>query len=355
MKKRKKDYYEVLGVERNADESALKKAYRSLAQKFHPDKNPGDKTCEEKFKEVAEAYEVLSDSQKRTRYDRGDVEFEGGIDIDPFDVFSSFFGNVSGFPRGFSPRSRRVSPDNKMVYRASIEEIINGSNVIVGFNRQMACSECMGAGSQNSSAKCPGCRGSGMKSRRSFNMFFSSTCDECYGMGREYKKCPQCNGEGYLLKQEKLSISIPKGVSPMSTLRLKGMGNEVYYEKQKVVGDTYVVIDYPQSHNGVSIKNGDIYVSILVPFDTILNEEKIKVNILGCKEIEFKTDCNKPSGCQYCIKEEGIMSNCNAFIKVFVDFPKNKLSKENIKKLANLMREVYGEPNTRFDPSSSDR
>jgi len=352
MKRSNKDYYETLGVDRGADEEAIKKAYRVKAQKFHPDKNPGDKSSEEKFKEVGEAYAVLSDPQKRRRYDSGDMGFAQDIHVDPFDIFSSFFRNARGFsvPR----QTIRFNTDNKMIYRASLEEIIRGNNVVVGFNRQIACEECKGNGSQQGVSKCSGCNGTGMKAQRTAMMFFSSTCNECGGDGREFKKCSKCNGTGYSSKPEKVSINIPKGVNPMSALRLKGMGNEVYFGEQKVIGDTYVIIDYPSSHNGVSVKNGNIYASVWVPFNTILNEKKIIVNIFGCKEIEIKLDHNKPSGSQYRIKDAGIMANCDAFIKVFIDFPKNKISKENAKKLADIMREVYGEPDTRFDPSASD-
>lgn len=345
-----KDYYGILGVAPDSDADAIKKAYRKLAHKHHPDKNPGDKKSEEKFKEISEAYDVLSDDRKRENYDRGDVNggFQG-VNINASDIFSSFIRNFGG--GGFSsPRQTiRVNPDNKIIYRASLQEIIKGNNPTIGFGRQIACEECKGGGVKQSSSVCKECNGTGMKNQRTDNMFFSTTCPSCGGMGRDYKKCSKCNGAGYHLKNEKLSISIPKGIAPMSMLRIKGMGNEVYIGEQKAIGDTYVVVDYPANYNGISIKNGCIYASVRIPFNTILIGEKIQVDILGCKNVEFTPDYDKPSGFQYCVKGEGINENQDAFVKVFVDFPKNKISKENAKKLIDVMREVYGEPDNRFE------
>lgn len=347
-----KDYYGVLGVATDADVETIKKAYRKKALEFHPDKNPGDKSAEEKFKDIAEAYDVLSDPKKRNRYDHGDIEVGRDINANPFDIYSSFFGSSGGF--SVPHQTIRINNDIRLIYRASLEEIIKGSTVTINFDRQIACLECRGGGYKSSSNKCLSCNGTGNKGFQNLGMMFRITCNDCNGTGKEHKRCEHCNGKGYSPKPEKASINIPKGINPMNMLRLRGMGNEVYFGNQKINGDTYVVIDYPTTNEGVSVKNGNIYASIFVPFNAILNEENIKVNILKCKDIELKLDSNKPSGKTYCIKGEGVLSEQDAFIKVFIDFPKNKLSKENAKKLADIMREVYGEPDTRFYPTPID-
>ena len=360
MSKKPKDYYKLLNVDRDSDADAIKKAYRKLAMKYHPDKNQGDKKAEDKFKEISEAYGVLSDPDEKAYYDRtGQVKGSGGGRYaDPFDIFSSVFGDMGfnrGFNRGFNtprrPNRSYIYKDNKFVYRIGLKEVITGGVAKMKFKRQIACDKCKGAGYEELEKKCGDCNGSGMFSQRSQNMIFQTTCSKCGGYGREIKQCDGCNGRGYSIKKEKISLKIPAGVRPLTSLKIKGKGNEIYEGDNKVTGDSYVVVDYPNVYEGVRLDRGDIYTSIQVPFNTILGEKKIKVNIFGCKEIEFKLDLNKNNGYQYKIEDAGVTENNDAFIKVFVDLPKNKISEQDRKKLIKSMEEVYGNATDSFNPT----
>jgi len=376
-----KDYYEVLGIDRNADADSIKKAYRKMAMQYHPDKNQGDKESEKMFKQVADAYEVLSDPQEKAYYDRvGSRRSASGnrrrTTVDPRDVFRSVFGDAgfggggfefsfeevdpfgrfgggSGFERTFAPRTH-VNPDNRIVYRTTIEELLKGEKVLIQFRRQIACAKCQGMGFCLTNKKCPSCNGTGQIRQQNANMLFLRTCGDCQGTGSMVDKCLECHETGYTSVEEKISLVIPAGIKPMSALRLKGKGNEIVFSKQRLIGDTYIIIDYPRSYKGVILDNGNLYVSVNVPFDTVMGQKKIKINVLGCRELEIELDFTKKSGYQYKIAGAGVTKDDDAFIKVLIDFPKNKISKEDRDKLVKILRDIYGRPVTTFDASSID-
>lgn len=241
----KKDYYEVLGVEKNADEATIKKAYRSLAKKYHPDMNPGDKEAEMKFKEVNEAYDVLSDSDKRAKYDQyGHAAFDpaagggaGGAGFGGFgdfgDIFSSFFGG--GF--GGSSSARRNGPirGDDIGARVSItfEEAAFGVKKEISYNRVGRCPDCGGSGAAKGSTAetCPKCHGSGQMRvvQRLGGMQFQSTttCDNCRGKGKIIRNpCPNCRGTGFIRVTKKLEVSIPAGIDDGERIALRGQGND---------------------------------------------------------------------------------------------------------------------------------
>lgn len=241
----KKDYYEVLGVEKNADEATIKKAYRSLAKKYHPDMNPGDKEAEMKFKEVNEAYDVLSDSDKRAKYDQyGHAAFDpaagggaGGAGFGGFgdfgDIFSSFFGG--GF--GGSSSARRNGPmrGDDIGARVSItfEEAAFGVKKEISYNRVGRCPDCGGSGAAKGSTAetCPKCHGSGQMRvvQRLGGMQFQSTttCDNCLGKGKIIRNpCPNCRGTGFIRVTKKLEVSIPAGIDDGERIALRGQGND---------------------------------------------------------------------------------------------------------------------------------
>lgn len=241
----KKDYYEVLGVEKNADEATIKKAYRSLAKKYHPDMNPGDKEAEMKFKEVNEAYDVLSDSDKRAKYDQyGHAAFDpaagggaGGAGFGGFgdfgDIFSSFFGG--GF--GGSSSARRNGPmrGDDIGARVSItfEEAAFGVKKEISYNRVGRCLDCGGSGAAKGSTAetCPKCHGSGQMRvvQRLGGMQFQSTttCDNCRGKGKIIRNpCPNCRGTGFIRVTKKLEVSIPAGIDDGERIALRGQGND---------------------------------------------------------------------------------------------------------------------------------
>ena len=273
----KRDYYEVLGVEKNASADDIKKAYRKLAVKYHPDKNPGDKEAEEKFKEVGEAYSVLSDPEKRARYDQFGHNFDqgggfggfdfGGAGFDPFEIFRQAFGGggfggrgFGGFDFGGGGPTVRQGSNLRGKVKLTLSEIANGVTKKIKVNHDVPCSVCNGSGAKNASAKktCSRCHGSGriLTTQRTMLgiMQSESACPDCHGTGTIITdKCPHCNGRGVEKKEEVVSFNIPAGVEEGMVLTVKGKGNAP--ELGGVSGDLYVVIQEEKSHD--LIRNGE--------------------------------------------------------------------------------------------------
>jgi len=356
----KEDYYKVLGVDRNVDASSIKKAYRKKAMQYHPDKNPGNKEAEEMFKIASEAYEILSDPQEKAYYDRfGSKKSDSRnyrSDFNPFDIFTSAFqgGNYGPFGNHsdrFSVFTRRqhVNPDIRAVYRVGLEVVFKGKKIEFELERQMVCDECKGQGFKSTENVCPTCKGVGTMSEHSDWIVMTTPCNACGGMGKENIKCQKCSG-GYKKLKEKIAVSIPSGINPLTNLKVKGKGNEIYMGGNKIAGDLYLVIDYPQQYKNIMIRNGSIYASINVPFDVVLKEEQIDVDILGCKNIKFKLKSSNKSGHEYKIKGQGVTGDNHAFIKVYLDLPENKISKEKREKLIDILGETYGNSKLEFKP-----
>jgi len=352
-----KDYYKILDVTKNATEEEIKKAFRKKALEFHPDRNPNDKDAGNKFKEVNEAYEVLSDPKKRHQYDSGTLNFKfEPFGTRPFSNFENFtfegeatnlfndfiFSTYSGNLTNNVPR---VNPDITQRIRINIEHIITGGQFKLKIIRLKACEHCKGMARIEGKGKCKTCNGKG-KIHAQHSLFkMEISCPSCYGFGKNLEPCKNCK-EGYHQQKETLIVSIPAGIAPLTTLKLSGKGNEVYFEDRKHVGDLYAIIDYPQSYKGVSISNGNIYANVRIPFNAIYTNKKLTIDILSCKKIEIIPDINKPSGFEYVIKGEGVTKDYNAFIKVFIDIPPNNISEEQKEKLAKIMEEIYGNTGT---------
>lgn len=239
----KRDYYEVLGVPRDADEAALKKAYRQLAKKYHPDINPGDKEAEAKFKEASEAYAVLSDPEKRRQYDQfGHAAFDGGaggaggFDFnnmgDMGDIFGDIFGDLFG---GGSRRRASNGPMQGANVRASVritfEEAFKGVDKELDLNLKEECETCHGTGAKpgTEATTCPKCGGKGQVVYTQQSLFGMvrnvTTCPDCNGTGKIIKdKCPDCYGSGYITKRKKIQVSIPAGIDSGQSVRIRGKG-----------------------------------------------------------------------------------------------------------------------------------
>ena len=239
----KRDYYEVLGVPRDADEAALKKAYRQLAKKYHPDINPGDKEAEAKFKEASEAYAVLSDPEKRRQYDQfGHAAFDGGaggaggFDFnnmgDMGDIFGDIFGDLFG---GGSRRRASNGPMQGANVRASVritfEEAFRGVDKELDLNLKEECETCHGTGAKpgTEATTCPKCGGKGQVVYTQQSLFGMvrnvTTCPDCNGTGKIIKdKCPDCYGSGYITKRKKIQVSIPAGIDSGQSVRIRGKG-----------------------------------------------------------------------------------------------------------------------------------
>lgn len=363
-----KGYYEVLGLDpsEHVDDAAIKKAYRKMAMKYHPDKNPGDKEAEDKFKRASEAYEVLSDPQKKRMYDTGYGDFQRGqrftgADFGPFSDIASMFGNFGGFEfEGFDPSSfrtrktRMINPDIRIPARISIIDAIDGGKIKVAYKKIIECDTCKGQGVSISKDKCSMCDGLGQIVRKQGFMIMRSTCPSCHGSGHGHSPCNDCASQGYTEKNESAIVTVPAGISSMTALNLKGKGNQVFYGEQKITGNVFVVIDYPSSSGGLSLRNGNLYASVRVPFDIVISGRQITINISKSKTLRLKLDPTKKSGETYILKGDGITPNADAFVKVYVDFPENNISEENRKKLIKVLEEVYGKSTTTFQPSAID-
>jgi molecular chaperone DnaJ len=345
----KRDYYEVLGVSRTSKESELKTAYRKMALKYHPDRNPGDKAAEENFKEAAEAYEVLRDPQKRQIYDQfGHQGLEGtgfsgfgGFD-DIFssfgDIFEDFFG-FSGSGRGRS----RVHRGNDLRYDLELDfmDAAFGTETKLKVNKMETCTDCNGTACKEGTypENCRSCNGSGQVSHSQGFFTVRTTCPACRGTGQTIPNpCDKCSGTGRVNVTKKVSVRIPAGVDSGSRLRLNGEGEAAPYGGQP--GDLYVFI-HVKPHEFFERKDIDVFCQIPISFIQAALGDKIEVPTLnGKKDLEI------PKGTQpgeiFKFDQEGIQSLRNGrrgdqIIQVLVKTPTN-LNKKQEKLLRDFSK-----------------
>ncbi|HEX4923453.1 MAG TPA: molecular chaperone DnaJ [Bdellovibrionales bacterium] len=290
------DYYEVLGVTKNADQDTIKKAYRKLALQFHPDRNPGNKEAEEKFKQAAEAYDVLSNPDKRARYDQfghaglGGGGFQGGFnDInDIFASFSDIFGDFFG--AGAGRQSQRSNRGSHLRYflDVTLKEVVEGTEKVVRFDREHDCDTCEGTGAAAGSKPetCPDCRGRGQIVRAQGFFSVATTCPRCHGEGKIIKDpCKKCRGSGRQRGERELKVKVPPGVETGTQLRLAGEGEGGY--QRGPAGDLYVEIRVEEDERFTRHGNdllGHVEVSYLqallgaqIPVETLKGEEKLEI------------------------------------------------------------------------------
>ncbi|MGM0417805.1 MAG: molecular chaperone DnaJ [Thermodesulfobacteriota bacterium] len=299
----KKDYYEILGVDRDVDGETLKKRYRKIAMKYHPDRNPDDKEAEEKFKEVSEAYAVLSDVEKRKIYDQYGHEglngagFSGAGDFD--DIFSSFgdiFEEFFGFGRGRRRRSSGVTRGSDLRYDLEIdfEEAVFGSEKEVDIVKEEPCEKCKGSGSEpgSSTETCPGCKGSGQYTESQGFFTVRTACPYCKGSGKIIQNpCSECRGQGKVQRKRNVSIRIPKGVDSGSKLRLSGEGEPGRGGGPS--GDLYIFLSV-KPHKYFKRQGTDIFCYVDITFVQAALGDKITIPTLGG---ELEVDI--PKGAQY--------------------------------------------------------
>ena len=303
----KRDYYEILGIQKDASKEEIKKAYRKQALKYHPDKNPGDKSAEEKFKEAAEAYEVLSNDEKRSRYDRfghaglgGAGNGFGGGGMTMEDIFASFgdifgdaFGGFGGFG-GSSRRSRRVNKGSnlRVKVKLNLHEIAHGAEKKIKVRKYVTCTQCDGTGAADSQSytSCSTCHGSGHVTRITNTLLgqmqTTSVCPSCGGDGKTiHKKCNKCYGEGIVESEEVIKINIPAGVAKGMQMTVSSKGNAP--RRGGVNGDLLVVID-EEDHDELIREGNDLIYNLFisipdaitgthVEIPTIDNQVKIKI------------------------------------------------------------------------------
>lgn len=354
----KRDYYDVLGVDKSADATAIKKAYRKLAMKYHPDKNPGDKEAEEKFKEINEAYEVLSDETKRRNYDQFGHEGvngqgfggAGGFGGQGFGGFDDIFGDIFGdmFGGGFSggSRQRRRGPergaDIKQRVNISFEEAAFGKKVQVKINRSEECEECHGSGARPGTSKktCPTCHGSGTVQsvqRTPFgNIASQRTCSTCDGEGEiNESPCNKCHGKGSVRKTKTIEVDIPAGIDDGQMIKLSGQGE--VGEKGGPRGDLYIVVNV-QKHDIFTREGYDVYIEMPIRFTQAALGDKLEVPTLDGK-VSYTLPEGTQTGTVFRLREKGIPklrsnSRGDQYVKVIIDTPRklNEDQKELLRK-----------------------
>lgn len=366
----KRDYYEVLDVSKTATAEEIKKAYRKKAIQYHPDKNPGDKESEEKFKEAAEAYEILSDENKRARYDQfghagvgssAAGGFGGGMSMDDIfsqfgDIFGGHFGGFGGFGGFGSSRGRRTNrgSDLRVKVKLSLKEILHGVDKKIKVKKYVSCSPCNGNGSENgdSVTTCSTCNGSGVVTRVANTilgqMQTSSTCPSCNGEGKTIsKKCTHCNGEGIVREDEIIPIRIPAGVAEGMQLSMSGRGNAA--RRGGVNGDLLIVIEEEEDPNLIRDGN-DVIFNLFLSFPMAVLGGTVEVpTIDGVAKV--KIDAGTQPGKVLRLRNKGLPS-VNGFgkgdqlIHVNVYVPENLSSKER-KQIEEM------EKSDNFTPSTS--
>ena len=322
----KRDYYEVLGVDRKASEDEIKKAYRKIAIKYHPDRNPGDKTAEEKFKEAAEAYSVLSDKQKRQQYDQFGFDGPnmgggfggfgaGGFSMD--DIFS-MFGDVFGGRGGFSgfggfgggQRAQYRGTDLRLKVRLTLQEISTGVTKKFKVRKDIVCSECNGSGAQNGSGSetCPTCHGQGYTVRtvRSIlgMMQTQSECPTCHGEGTVIKnKCPHCSGQGIVKGEEVVEITIPAGVAEGMVVNVPGKGNAAPHNG--VPGNIQVYVE--EEPNDTFVRDGqDIIYNLLLDFPTAALGGEVDIPTIEGTKVKIKIEPGTQPGKTLRLRGKGL-------------------------------------------------
>ena len=368
----KRDYYEVLGVSKSADATEIKKAYRKLALKYHPDKNPGDKEAEEKFKEAAEAYDVLSNEEKRRRYDQfghagvggaGQGGFGGGMSMDDIfsqfgDIFGSFggFSGFGGFGGGRSARRVNRGTNLRVKVKMNLQEIATGIEKKIKVKKYVACQHCNGTGAKDgkSYSTCSTCKGSGQVTRVQNTilgaMQTTSTCPTCEGEGKIInEKCTFCNGEGVLMSEEAISINIPAGVGEGMQLSLSGKGNAA--RRGGVNGDLIVLIE-EEGHPELVRDGNDLLYNVFIGYPEAVLGETVEIPTIEGK-VKVKIEAGTQPGKILRLRGKGLpdvngYGKGDLLAKVNVWIPKN-LSKDE-KKLMEKMKEAEG-----FKPGSGDK
>ena len=370
----KRDYYEILGVAKTANEDAIKKAYRKKAIEFHPDKNPGDKAAEEKFKEAAEAYEVLSNKDKRARYDQfGHAGMggaagggyggygAGGMSMDDIfehfgDIFGSgrFRGARGGFGGGQARRPVRRGSDLRVKVKLSLKEVATGVEKKIKVKKLVSCKTCHGSGAEGSDgyATCATCHGSGHVTRVVNSMFgqmqTQSVCPACHGEGKTItKKCKSCNGEGVQTAEEVISINIPAGVMGGMQLSMNGKGNAA--RRGGMNGDLLVLIE-EESHSDLIRDENDLIYNLLLPVTTAILGATVEVPTIDGR-VKVKIEAGTQPGKILRLRGKGLPSvnsygTGDLLVNIGVHIPEN-IGKEERKEIEKL------DATGKFDPSAT--
>lgn len=364
----KRDYYEVIGVPKTASEDEIKKAYRKFAKKYHPDLNPNNKEAEAKFKEVNEAYEVLSDPEKKAKYDQFghagvDPNFGGGAggyggygspfgeDIDLGDIFGSFFGGgFGGSRRRANPNAPRRGTDTEAVLNISFEEAAKGCKKSITYQNIINCTECGGTGAEKGTSPktCPTCNGTGqvrINQRTPFGVMQTSrSCDHCHGTGKIIEKpCHVCSGQGRVRKSKTLEVTVPAGINDDQVLNVSGQGNAG--QNGGPSGDLHVYVSV-RPHAVFERRGDDVWCEMPVTFTQAALGADVTVPTLDGKVTYALREGTQP-GDVFKLKGKGIAhlggrGRGDQFVQVTIEVPKNLSQKQK-----DILKE--------FDSSATDR
>ena len=362
----KRDYYEILGVQKGASEDDIKKAYRKLALKYHPDKNPDDKAAEEKFKEAAEAYEVLSNTEKKQRYDQfghagvngGAGGFSGGGGMNMDDIFSQFgdiFGGAFGFGggNGGSRGGRRVNRGSnlRVKVKLNLSEVANGVEKKIKVNKFIGCKICSGSGAKNGQYDtCKQCNGSGVITRVQQTilgaMQTQTACNGCGGEGRIIRdKCNTCHGDGVVRNEEVISINIPAGVADGMQLSMSGKGNAA--PRGGINGDLLIVIE-EEEHPLLKREGNHLIYSLSISIPNAVLGTSVEIPTVDAK-VKIKIEPGTQAGKVLRLKGKGLQDvngygKGDLLVEISVFTPSN-ISNEEKKMMEQLRDSKNFEPN----------
>ena len=363
----KRDYYDVLGIKRGASDADIKSAFRRLAKELHPDRNPDDKTAEQKFKELNEAYEVLKDEQKRAAYDQfGHAAFEGGrgpggpggfgpdFSSSMSDIFDDLFGEFMGGRRGPRQRSARErGADLRYNMEITLAEAFSGKQAQIRVPTSVTCETCTGSGARAGSrpTTCQTCGGQG-KVRASQGFFtIERTCPSCQGRGETIDDpCPDCHGQGRVTKERTLSVSIPPGVEDGTRIRLAGEGEAG--QRGGPTGDLYIFLSI-KPHEFFQRDGADIFCRVPISMTTAALGGNVDVPTVDGNRVRMPVPSGTENGKQFRLKSKGMpvlrsKVQGDMYIQVEVETPKNLSRKQR-----ELLEEFERESNKETNPASS--
>ncbi len=358
----KRDYYETLGVQKGASDTEIKKAYRKLAKQYHPDTNPGDSVSEHKFKEATEAYEVLSDSNKRAQYDQfghaafenggGAGGFRGGFDFggDMGDIFGDIFGDMFGGGRRQSSNAPQKGVNIRANIRLKFEEAVFGVEKEIQMNIADPCETCNGTGAKAGTQpeQCPTCQGAGQVRYNQQTLFGTmssvKTCNHCQGTGKIIKeKCSDCQGSGFVRKNKKMSVAIPEGIDNGQSIRLKGKGEPGKNGGPR--GDILLTV-YVEPHPFFERQDTDIFYTMPINFTQAALGAELEVPTID-GNVKYEIKPGTQTNTRFRLKGKGVPRINNPkirgdqYITVIVDVPQNLTERqvELLKEFAAISKE----------------